>query len=204
LSTIDGGVKRLETLLWGGDEMVWVVPSWQVWPVLTAFFDATRDWPHGMTHAGGVVVCHHKTPIRQVVALAHDLADRAKATTRTANAIQIEILESLDIPERYLDRQRRALFGTGVNDDAFTLRGEDWTALTARLIRIRAEDGFPRSQLYRLLRKTRDDQRALTRPVGDELAAVLLKGKYPALEDGDLCADPVDLARIATFWDYVR
>lgn len=201
-----GGLEQSETILWGGDEMMWVVPSWQVWDCLTAFFrnTAKEDWIVGgrrLVHRGGVVVCHYKTPIRLAKTLAEELANKAKDAV--ANTIQIEILESLDIPERYLDRQRQALFGAGVDEAAFTLRGEDWAGLTDRLKRIRAEDGFPRSQLYRLLRKARDDKGALTRPVPDELAAVLGKGKY-ALEAGDLCADPVDLARIATVWDYVR
>lgn len=202
LEVVPGGVRRIETILWGGDEMMWVVPSRQVWPVLSTIFQQIGSWPHGMTHAGGVVVCHHKTPIRQVVALAKGLADRAKSVTREANAIQMEILESLDIPEGYLGHQREALFGTGLKEAAFTLRGEDWEGLTARLNRIRAEDGLPRSQLYRLLRKARDNKGALTRPVAADLADLLEKGRY-ALEAGDVCADPIDLARIATVWDYV-
>ena len=68
---------RLETLLWGGDEMTWVVPAWLAWDVLGRVFRTTADWKielredggefpgRRLTHAAGVVIAHYKTPIRQ-------------------------------------------------------------------------------------------------------------------------------------------
>jgi hypothetical protein len=36
-------VLRLETLLWGGDELVWVVPAWKGWETLRLFFDTIHE-----------------------------------------------------------------------------------------------------------------------------------------------------------------
>lgn len=33
---------RFETLLWGGDELMWVVPAWQGWNVANSFFETVR------------------------------------------------------------------------------------------------------------------------------------------------------------------
>lgn len=211
-----GGLERAETILWGGDEMMWVVPAWRMVECLGVFFAATADWPHGMTHAGGVVACHYKTPIRLVDALVRDLAGRAKGG-RDRTAVQIEILESLDIPEGYLTRQRQRLFGTATPDAAFTLGGDEWPAMVAAMRR--ARDRFPRSQLYALLHKARD-LGALRDPAPGQVEAliaglskVLAAGEYGcSLADlaGDAPADGafdgrlLRLARLATFWDYLE
>jgi hypothetical protein len=78
---------RLETLLWGGDEIDWVVPAWQAWNVLKTFFTAAKQhqqYPSNLesalhlTHAVGVVFCHCKLPILQVREYARQLCDLAK------------------------------------------------------------------------------------------------------------------------------
>ncbi len=97
---------RFETLLWGGDEQVWVVPAWVTMELIDLFFQATagRNWQQlgneeRITHCGGVVLCHHKAPIRDAVQLAHKLLGTAK-TYRNAlpeqNAFCYQILESFD------------------------------------------------------------------------------------------------------------
>lgn len=73
---------RLETLLWGGDEIEWVVPAWQALNVLDLFFDTTkaREDFNGvkLTHCAGVVFCHHNLPILQIRRYARQLCDLAK------------------------------------------------------------------------------------------------------------------------------
>ena len=73
---------RLETLLWGGDEIEWVVPSWQALNVLEIFFNSTsrNEFFHNinLTHSVGVVFCHHNVPILQIRHYAHRLCDLAK------------------------------------------------------------------------------------------------------------------------------
>lgn len=88
--------RRLETLLWGGDELILVVPAWRGLDVLQDFFIAmagaqikakkpdkhakvkqsTDPWP--LTHAAGIVFCRAKTPIQRIQNLARQLADGVK------------------------------------------------------------------------------------------------------------------------------
>jgi hypothetical protein len=77
---------RLETLMWGGDEIMWVVPAWKGWEALTLFFEKSKDWKYEepLTHSAGVVFCGHKSPIFRVKKLAKKLADIAKETNKTA------------------------------------------------------------------------------------------------------------------------
>jgi len=84
---------RLETLLWGGDEIEWVVPAWQAFNVLKIFFNEASkqqyysheklEKPILLTHAGGVVFCSHNLPILQVRKYAHQLCDIAKSNIPT-------------------------------------------------------------------------------------------------------------------------
>lgn len=80
--TKDGKI-RLETLLWGGDEIEWVVPAWQALNVLNTFFQQTKDKQFDkipLTHAVGVLFCHHNLPILQVRRYAEQLCRVAKDT----------------------------------------------------------------------------------------------------------------------------
>lgn len=214
----------LETLVWGGDEMLWAVPAWLAVPLVGAFFKQTRGWEiggHRLTHAGGVVIGSYKTPVRQMIALAHQLADNAKGD-RSRSALQIEILESLDIPDGYLDRQRRRRFDPNhtVTDQAafsalFTLGDEEWGKLIEAVKTARKH--FPRSQLYRLLFAARN-QGGFLAPDGvaaraDELAQVIADNGYREITADTLLGPPpvadatdgrlLRLAAIAGLWDYV-
>ena len=117
---------RFETLLWGGDEMLWVVPAWKGWEVVERFyrffkaqvFRACDDPPteaYPLTFAGGLVFASHKAPIQRLTDLARGLADLAKKrmkheakqeeqignaakekAVRYQNLIAYEALESFD------------------------------------------------------------------------------------------------------------
>lgn len=83
-----GGVKApIETLLWGGDELMMVFPAWSAMKIL----EDLEPWLDGdywaieqdgmkypLHHAVGLVICNYKTPIRAVKALARELADSTK------------------------------------------------------------------------------------------------------------------------------
>jgi hypothetical protein len=192
LITALGGMAQAETVLWGGDEMMWIVPSWRAWECLDVCFAQMAQWPGGLTHAGGMVICHHKTPIRLAAQLARDLADRAKGA-RDRNAVQVEILESIDIPDGYLDRQRQKLFG---GDGDFTMDAAEWQAFGERMKKIVA--GFPRSQLYRLLKCDPADLAVETKKTLDDRDT---KCSVPDLL-GTTDKPRLHLARVAAFWDY--
>lgn len=80
-----GNKVRLETLLWGGDEIELVVPAPQAWATLKRFFDATATDPlkttgkeFNLTWSAGVVFCRHNLPILQVRRYADQLCSIAK------------------------------------------------------------------------------------------------------------------------------
>lgn len=130
---------RIETLLWGGDELIWVVPAWCGLEAVQFFFAQTAAWKLKselqeiqLTHAVGMVICSHKSPIRAVVALAKELAEEVKrhlpdlgreAIARLelspetadfqhqacANALAYEVLESFDHLGRDVQEARRDL-----------------------------------------------------------------------------------------------
>jgi len=100
---------RLETLLWGGDEILWVVPAWKGWELLRFFFEEcstrpTPPWspsPDAMTYSAGLVFCHSKAPIHTIRKLAKDLAEKVKHRNKNeGNAYQnrflYQVLESFD------------------------------------------------------------------------------------------------------------
>lgn len=121
--------RRLETLLWGGDELIWVVPAWQGWRVASLFYAETSGWEvdlsdeetterHRLTHAGGLVYANHKAPIHRLTELARRLAEGVKDRLQDqkcppgsseANRFDYEILESFDHvgPDLAAYRKRR-------------------------------------------------------------------------------------------------
>ncbi|MCI5140876.1 MAG: hypothetical protein D3909_03930 [Candidatus Electrothrix sp. ATG1] len=100
---------RLEVLLWGGDEIMLVVPAWKGMEVLQEFYRISRDWKfvddkgetHPLTHAGGLVFCHHKTPLDRIQSLAKEMADHIKEHhSKKKNFYHYLVLESVDVPTR--------------------------------------------------------------------------------------------------------
>jgi hypothetical protein len=93
------GVVRLETLLWGGDEFMFVMPARLGFAVAKLFFDTSRDWKLGdrvLHHAAALVFCHHDAPIAPLRRLAGDLADHAKEVDRGRSLLMPVVLESFD------------------------------------------------------------------------------------------------------------
>lgn len=93
---------RLETLLWGGDEMTLVVPAWLGFAVMQLFYACAAKWDYNLTYAGGLVFCHAHTPIARMRHLAQDLAegvkDWMKQQKRQINGFDYMVLESIDYP----------------------------------------------------------------------------------------------------------
>jgi hypothetical protein len=118
------GKIRLETLLWGGDEIEWVVPAWQALNVLELFFDSCEqcDADHFegaiLTHSAGVVFCHHDLPILKIREYAQELARIAKAgiskdvdeITRRDNRAAFLNIVSFDYLTGTLDQFYRTYF----------------------------------------------------------------------------------------------
>ncbi|MEZ5785680.1 MAG: hypothetical protein R3D62_04155 [Xanthobacteraceae bacterium] len=123
---------RFETLLWGGDEMVFAVPVWAAWDIVLELEDALRGWilpddgPLGglkaeerrLTHAIGLAFVNHKAPIRQSRRLADDLCSDAKAADKTRTVVSAFAAESVELPRGDLGAARRQLLLGGAAGDA--------------------------------------------------------------------------------------
>ena len=101
---------RLEVLLWGGDEIILAVPAWKGMHVLQHFYQFQRSFPRynnkNLTHAGGLVFCHARTPIQRMQELAQEIADHIKDAhldkidkySPDADLYDYVVLESVDYP----------------------------------------------------------------------------------------------------------
>lgn len=103
------GAIRFETLLWGGDELMFVMPACFGWRFARHFFESFADFnlagagdvfPNKkLTHTASLVYCHHHAPIERIKRLAKDgLADFAKDLDggREHNQLVVVALESFD------------------------------------------------------------------------------------------------------------
>jgi len=166
----EGGKIRLETLLWGGDEMLFVVPASQGFALAQLFYAHSQNWksPQGtrLTHAGGLVFCHHKTPIGRAQKLARELADSVKDLEygRKGNFFDYAVLESIDYPAEPLADFFRKRYGP-LAGHRFPLRpvavppetlkdglAACWDGRQAQLARLL--ESLPKSQAYLLAQAT--------------------------------------------------
>ncbi len=81
---------RLEVLLWGGDEMILVVPAWVGWKVMDLFYHTCKGLAFKglpLSHRAAMIFCHHNAPILLIRKLAEDLLTRAKTDLPKASEI---------------------------------------------------------------------------------------------------------------------
>ncbi len=167
----NNGLIRLETLLWGGDEIVWVVPAWKGWELAKWFFDHNHEIEVlgekiPLTYGCGLVFSHTKAPIKNIVRLAQDLGDISKQALPGENAIAYEVLESFDdisgdleahrakfLPKKRLDDQD----GLAAADDLrrLVIRASSLSANWQALNTIGKSREFPMRQLYLLTKAWR-------------------------------------------------
>ena len=168
---------RLETLLWGGDETIWIAPAWEGWNLLADFYRLVPSAPlietadaEPLTHAGGLVFCSHKAPIARLTVLAEKLAELAKGRmkreaqvaelagdagsarlARHQNLFAYEVLESFD----HLGGQKLADYHQArrpsVPSGEFVLRGADMPRIGQLIMELKRA-GFPKSRLHDLSR----------------------------------------------------
>lgn len=72
---------RLEVLLWGGDEITFVLPAWTGWKAIKIFYDLGKDleFKHQpLSHRAVMLFCHNNAPILLVRQLAENLLERTK------------------------------------------------------------------------------------------------------------------------------
>jgi CRISPR/Cas system-associated protein Cas10 (large subunit of type III CRISPR-Cas system) len=93
----------LETLLWGGDEVMWVLPAFKAWEFMKVVQRNLKDksiWGDDLTHSCGLLIAPYKALIKDLRALVNNLGDVAKDCPdgRKMNGVQIEFIKSFDLP----------------------------------------------------------------------------------------------------------
>lgn len=200
-------VLRLETLLWGGDEMTLVVPAWLGFEVLLQLFaslgdEAGDDDSTAMTHAAGIVFCHANTPIARMRELAQRLCDSVKVrfdpSKPAPNGFDYVVLESIDYPvEKTIDAFFETRYATenAANRTALAPSTRWCDSLRPALERLIGAEVLARSQVYRLARHIRfDDHRTL---FGNQAA-----GALPWSKVSDAAAATVSEPRPSPFEQY--
>lgn len=150
---------RFETLFLGGEDWCFVTPGWLASEITEVVFDLLEKFNAEQEQSAGlrlgVLICPIKTPIRRAKDLAHNLCDGARAIMGAggvASAIDIEIMESVDIPDEALADQRRRRLGRS-GPEEFCFDADHWHESTSRY---RSLEDLPRSQLHRLIEATTD------------------------------------------------
>lgn len=170
-------VLRFETLLWGADESLTVIPGWAYHGFmnrLSSLLGAERTGVVDLaaekiqlTYGIGVVFCSHKAPIRAVRKLADDLRDNAKGVARRSfetegrpwqSLVDTIVLGGIDFPMRSIDAERKQLFGFGdvPQDKLFALPLAHMPAILEKFTRMKGTpgdrvDGVARAKLAEIL-----------------------------------------------------
>ena len=165
------GKLRLETLLWGGDEMIFVVPAWQGLKLLNKFYTDSQNWAfrtEPLTHAGGIVFCQVGTPIQRVQDLAKDLAETVKAQAgRNHNRFDYMVLESIDYPTEPLATLRKQQFGEELLATRQALAPFNQAA-EAGIKHL--QEIIPKSQAYAVIRAILQEHQGVAGAVAKQLA----------------------------------
>lgn len=169
------GLVRFETLLWGGDELMFVMPAARGWAFATRFFERLgalnlRNDRVGLpaeplTHAAALVFCQHHAPIDRIKRLAqHQMAAYVKTVSQRAeNALAVVALESFDHLGSGYEPAMRRRYNDAIPLESVVLASIAERPLQKRLALI--ADGiaalqrsgeFPRSQLRALVRRIID------------------------------------------------
>lgn len=157
---------RLETLLWGGDELMFVVPGWCGMALVNLFFEQTSQMRYlvdgkeaPLTHACGLVFCHHQAPISAISQLAQALADKSKedaSAFKGKNSLNWLVLESFDQAGSDLDAFLQTRYHSRLASwDELTLSPAATNALACQLSANHPHSlkaALPRSTMVRALR----------------------------------------------------
>lgn len=153
-------VIRIETLLWGGDEMLFVLPAWLGFEFIQYFFEQTQDWKIGeeeLTHAAGMVFCSAKTPIKNIRDLAQSIAESVKDSDggRDQNGWNYMVLESIDYPtDNDISAFNKKYYGESLTPikPNFLPASANWQFTTRDTVQKLLNNRIlPRRQLYRIV-----------------------------------------------------
>lgn len=145
---------RLETLMWGGDEIELIVPASQLWDTLKIFFEvASSSKPfkeNPLTYSAGVVVCRHSVPILQIRRYAEQLCGIAKAASDGAPSNQFALLNMASFDAIYKN------VGTFLNAYHHPATTKDFIVPFSSMSELRQNirtirKNFPKNKLYEIV-----------------------------------------------------
>ena len=144
---------RIETLMWGGDEIEWIVPASQLWDTLQIFFEvasSTQFKGSALTYSAGVVVCRHTVPILQIRRYAEQLCGIAKDASKDAPSNQFALLNmsSFDAIHRDVGTFLATYYQPATEND-FIIPFSDMETLRQLVRTIRKN--FPKNKLYEII-----------------------------------------------------
>ncbi len=186
----DKRVLQIETLMWGGDELLLVVPAWQGWAALSLLYRHVKNWEFSdqLYHGAGIVFCHHNAPIHRITRLAKELAEEAKNRDRKKNLFQYCVLESFDYIGRELSRFRKEQFPGTLAETPFSLSGGEMADIIKPFSRLKEQ--FPKRKAYSLVRAAiLDGQEGGTRHYQREIERVKQVVEKPAKEAATALAE---------------
>lgn len=160
------GKIRLETLLWGGDELIWVVPAWLGWQTLQLFFENAKNikinpdilnradykTPNNeLSFAAGLVFCHHNAPIHRITTLAKNLVDLAKQNYPYQNALAYQILESFDHAGVAIENYRKNRLANLADTKDLFITADKMAHLVDVVQQLKNQQ-FPRRKSYQIIK----------------------------------------------------
>jgi hypothetical protein len=142
--------RRIEALLWGGDELMLVVPAWCGWEIADLFCQTMKgaEFQDGpvkipLKHGMGLVFAHHNAPIHALTRLVRDLAEESKGD-RSRDRLSYLVLESFDHVGEDLKRFRDSRCPEPV---VLTADGGALAEIGKALKKLKDEE-FPRRKVY--------------------------------------------------------
>lgn len=200
---------RFETLLWGGDEIIWVVPARKGWWLLAHFFkEVAEKWrfptkDDHLTLAAGLVFCHCKAPIQRIVDLAKRLGDLAKGD-RTANRVAYQVLESFDHAGADVDGFRLGRCPRGVLPHELLLDGNAMWPLLESGVLADLQQQLPKRRLHRLVEQLYlgEDPATLQKGLKKLTGSIDLGDRWQCVENC-LGSETAQWLHLLELWDYL-
>lgn len=168
---------RIETLLWGGDEFMLVVPAWKGWETLQLFYEISAAWKFtymdkviDLTHSAGLVFCKHNAPIHRIKNLAQDLAETCKdiekdnfcekhdewtesfPASAKGNYFAFQVLESFDNIHGDLSEYRQKICPPKIHNGALIVDGIKMDNIQGKIQTIKNDEKFSRGRLHGIVK----------------------------------------------------
>lgn len=197
---------RLEILLWGGDEVLLVVPAWCGFKTLQHFYQ--HDWKsfkeQPLTHAGGLVFCHANAPIQRIQKVAKELAEKTKETCKEHNAFEYVVLESIDFPAEPINRFWEKRYTVNLVKDRKPLLAEHWKTLEKNAFNLLEE--IPKSQVYKIAGAATKEQKDFNDKLERFKKVVDRHEEWKTFLEKLFPKTPEEWQwlHIAELWDYIR